>query len=329
MLVKPRKVYSLLTLRFWKAYWITLRPYLFFISGIAGFYGIANNPDIPLYKLVLGTAAFLFTYGLGQALTDVFQTDTDSISSPYRPLVQGLITKKQVFCVSLTGLFFCVLIFTVFNPWMLLPGIIGVLGLITYTFFKRRWWGGPFWNAWIVAALALMGKMVHTFEFSRIFDANLIFGMLSFFFSYAVFVLTGYLKDISADSQTNYQTIPVRFGWKTTVVISLLYTLIAIAFSFLILKNSNIFRFDSSSGIVIFIIWAISIVIYALAYVQLLTIQENEKKAFVGIENIVRGFLLIHLAESMAFKPSLLAFGIGYYLLFEIVLFIRPEKSQV
>ncbi len=324
-----RKVYSLLTLRFWKAYWITLRPYLFFISGIAGFYGIANNPDIPLYKLILGTAAFFFTYGLGQALTDVFQTDTDAISSPYRPLVRGLITKKQVFCVSLPGLFFCVLIFTVFNPWMLLPGIIGVLGLISYTFFKRRWWGGPFWNAWIVAALALMGKMVHTFELSRIFDANLIFGILSVFFSYAVFVLTGYLKDISADSQTNYQTIPVRFGWKPAVYISLFYSLIAFLFSFLILKNNSIFRLVTFPDIMIFIIWAIGIGVSILAHAQLLTIHEDEKKAYVGIEKVVRGFLLIHIAESMAFKPSLLIFGIAYYLLFEIVLFIRPEKSQV
>ena len=164
------KPYSLLSFNFWKAYWITLRPYLFFVSGIAGFYGITNNPDIPLYKLILGTVAFFFTYGLGQALTDVFQTDTDSISSPYRPLVQGLITKKQVFCVSLAGLFSCVVIFTIFNPWMLLPGILSVLGLITYTFFKRRWWGGPFWNAWIVATLTIMGKMVHTLKFSQIFD---------------------------------------------------------------------------------------------------------------------------------------------------------------
>ena len=323
------KPYALLSLAFWKSYWITLRPYLFFISGIAGFYGIANNPDIPPHKLILGTAAFFFTYGLGQALTDVFQIDTDSISSPYRPLVQGLITNKQVFGVSLTGLLICVLILTVFNAWMLIPGFIGVLGLIAYTFFKRRWWGGPFWNAWIVAALALMGKMVHTFEFSRIFDSNLIFGMLSIFFTYAVFVLTGYLKDISADRQTHYQTIPVKFGWKAAVVISLLYTLIAIAFSFLILKNNDIFQFDTSFRIVIVIIWALSIVIYGLAHVQLITVQEDEKKAFIGIENIVRGFLLIHLAESLAFKPSFLIFGIGYYLLFEIVLFIRPEKSQV
>jgi hypothetical protein len=79
----------------------------------------------------------------------------------------------------------------------------------------------------------------------------------------------------------------------------------------------------------IFIIWVIGFGVFVIAHVQLLTIHEEEKKAYVGIEKVVRGFLLIHIAESMAFKPSLLIFGIGYYLLFEIVLFIRPEKSQV
>lgn len=314
---------------FWKAYWITLRPYLFFISGIAGFYGIANNPDIPVYKLVLGTIAFFLTYGLGQALTDVFQTDTDSISSPYRPLVQGLITKRQVFTVSMTGLFGCLWIFILFNPWLLLPGIIGVLGLILYTFFKRRWWGGPFWNAWIVALLVLMGKMTHAYTLNRAFDRDLIFGMVSFFFSYAVFVLAGYLKDISADKQTGYHTIPVKFGWKPAVFVSLFYVLTAAVFSFLILKNNYGFQFSTATNIFIFIIWLTGILVFLVAHIQLLMIKENEKKAYAGIANVVRGFLLIHIAESLVFKPSLVVFGIVYYLLFEFVLFVRPEKSQV
>ncbi len=321
--------YSIINFNFWKAYWITLRPYLFFISGIAGFYGIVNNPHIPLFKLILGTIAFFFTYGLGQALTDVFQTDTDAISSPYRPLVQGLITKKQVFFVSLSGLVICVLIFIIFNPWMLLPGIVGVLGLITYTFFKRRWWGGPFWNAWIVALLLLMGKMVNTYQISKLIDSNLIFGMISMFFSYAVFVLSGYLKDISADRQTNYRTIPVKFGWKPAVSISLFYSIITFIFSLLILKNNHIFWFFNFSDILIIVIWSTGFMFFFFAHIQLLTIREKENKAYAGIENIVRGFILIHLAESLTFKPSLIVFGFGYYLLFEVVLLIRPEKTQV
>ena len=94
--VKPHPTFSA---AFARAYWITLRPYLFFISGVSGAVGLAIYPNETTLNLVLAFAGFFFSYGLGQALTDVFQTDTDAISSPYRPLTQGIIAKRQVLIV--------------------------------------------------------------------------------------------------------------------------------------------------------------------------------------------------------------------------------------
>jgi 4-hydroxybenzoate polyprenyltransferase len=321
--------YSILNSGFWRSYWITLRPYLFFISGIAGLYGISTSPSPLLWKAILGGTAFFLTYGLGQALTDVFQTDTDALSSPYRPMVQGLITQRQVFVVSMTGLLGCVAIFMVLNPWLFVPGLLGVAGLILYTFFKRRWWGGPFWNAWIVAMLPVMGKMVHTPAFRGIFNRDLLLGIGSIFFSYAVFVLSGYLKDISADRETGYNTIPVRFGWKPAVVISLFYGTAASVFSSLILKSNGAFEVVSAAGAGRLVIWMAGIIVLFLAHIQFLTGNEDEKKAHGGIANVVRAFILIHTAECLVFKPSMLIPGLLYYGLFEFVLFIRPEKTQV
>jgi 4-hydroxybenzoate polyprenyltransferase len=73
---------------FWRLYWVTLRPYLFFVSGAAGAVGLALS-DAAGVTFAAAFAAFFFSYGFGQAATDVFQIDTDSISSPYRPLTQG------------------------------------------------------------------------------------------------------------------------------------------------------------------------------------------------------------------------------------------------
>ena len=73
---------------FWRAYAITLRPYLFFVSGAAGLVGLAMT-DLPPLAFGAAFLAFFLSYGLGQALTDVFQRDTDALSSPYRPLVRG------------------------------------------------------------------------------------------------------------------------------------------------------------------------------------------------------------------------------------------------
>jgi hypothetical protein len=31
--------------------------------------------------------------------------------------------------------------------------------LASYSFFKRRWWAGPAWNAWVVALLPAIGLL--------------------------------------------------------------------------------------------------------------------------------------------------------------------------
>src|SRR5512135_3245706 len=139
------------TLEFVRAYGITMRPYLMFVSGITGLVGISFVPGVSVTDFILRFAASFFSYGFGQALTDCFQIDTDSISSPYRPLTQGRISRPLVLAVSGLGLAVCVLVFGGLNPWTLLPGVLAGIGLVTYTWFKRRWWGGPFYNAWIVA----------------------------------------------------------------------------------------------------------------------------------------------------------------------------------
>jgi len=149
--------YRLLSSGFLKSYVITMRPYLLFISGAAGMVGVAFVPDPPFARVLLAFVPLFLSYGLGQALTDCFQTDTDAVSSPYRPLIRGVVSKTQVFWVSLTGLTAVVLILAYLNPRILLLGLLAVLGLLTYTWFKRRWWGGPPWNSWIVAILPVMG----------------------------------------------------------------------------------------------------------------------------------------------------------------------------
>ena len=63
--------------------------------------------------------------------------------------------------------------------------------------------GGPFYNAWIVALLPIIGKMaaIGTREpLLNFFETGILIPIIiSVFFSYANFVLMGYFKDISAD----------------------------------------------------------------------------------------------------------------------------------
>ena len=95
------------SLRFWRAYLVTMRPYLCVVSCAAGLVGLALG-RAPFGLRQLGaTVALFLSYGFGQALTDVFQIDTDSRSAPYRPLCRGELGARSVLGVSLVGLGAC------------------------------------------------------------------------------------------------------------------------------------------------------------------------------------------------------------------------------
>ena len=325
-------IYPIPTLKFWKAYWITMRPYLLFISGVAGMVGFVSGSEKGILASLGVFFVFFLSYGFGQALTDCFQIDTDSISSPYRPLVQGVITKKQVLSVSLSGLLGCCFILFFLNPWTLVLGGLCVFGLATYTYFKRRWWAGPFYNAWIVALLPIIGKMTTmntNNSLSVMFENGILFPIvISIFFSYANFVLMGYFKDISADRASGYNTFVVAYGWKKAAVGSDIFAVASVLATGWGISNVLLSEMAFSSR------W-ISVPVFFAAIFALLSAQigihrvNDEKKAHRPIANVVRGFLLLHLAEICLLRPSWFVLSVLFYIVFELTLKIRPEKGQV
>jgi 4-hydroxybenzoate polyprenyltransferase len=319
------------SLAFWRAYWITVRPYLFFVSGVSGLLGLSLVPHLTLAERVAAFLAFFFSYGLGQALTDVFQTDTDRLSSPYRPLTEGLITGRQVLAVSLTGLTGCAAVFLLLNPWTLAFSALAVLGLATYTTFKRRWWGGPFWNSWIVALLPAIGVLCGERSPAATFSRPELWAVMgSVFFSYATFVLLGYHKDISADRATGYQTFPVRFGWRPSVYVSLCYAAAAAASSVAMLLLSRLPEAAAPSlePVLTIGLWVAGIALLAYAHVRMLR-TTVEADAHHAIAFVVRGYVLMHLGEAAALSPVLALPALGYYALFEGALAVRPERTQI
>jgi 4-hydroxybenzoate polyprenyltransferase len=216
-------------LSFSRSYVVTMRPYLLFVSGITGIAGLALGPGIASGEALLLAAAFFLSYGFGQALTDCFQTDTDSLSAPYRPLVQGRVRRRHVLIVSLAGLSLCGTVLVGYRPANAPFAALTVLGLATYTYFKRRWWAGPFYNAWIVALLVVMGYLAAGAPVApRQWPAAMGGTLFLAFFGYANFVLTGYYKDISADRATGYRTLPVVFGLRPSALVSDGFAILAV-----------------------------------------------------------------------------------------------------
>jgi 4-hydroxybenzoate polyprenyltransferase len=321
--------YSILSLRFLKAYVITMRPYLMFVSGITTIVGISFSPEIGTIKILLLFFAGFLSYGFGQALTDCFQIDTDSISSPYRPLTQGLVNRNYFLIISSLGLLVCISIFTYFNPLNLFLGILAGIGLTTYTNFKRKWWGGPFYNAWIVLVLFLMSYLagVGSFTFD---EANLIFvvSVIVVFFGYANFVLTGYFKDIFADKSTGYLTLPVQFGRKTSALVSDVFgTIASTAVLVLIVTLAfDSFPFQTLITSLVFIYTGIGMAV--LTQISLHSVK-SDNEAYIAISPCVHSYLLLISGLALLNKQEWFIPLIVFYIFYLITLKIRPAKNQI
>lgn len=315
--------YPLYSFQFWKCYFIQMRPYLLFISGIAGATGMAMSPGpSPDWKTYIGFIPFFTGYGFGQALTDCFQTDTDKLSAPYRPLSKGIVSVRSVLIVSITGLLASGMVFYLLNPVAFWLSLLVVVGLATYSYVKKNSWvAAPFYNAWIVALLPVMGYYSLTELSFDDFPKHLVPFFLVTFFSYASFVLIGYLKDIGADKETGYKTMPVLFGWDKTIIAGDLVAIATIVLFWTSTTRINIW--STGAGVMG------SIIILSGQLIAHITKNKSEQGALFPILTTVRSFVLLHIAIILQFHSALWPYGLLYYGLFEWALYLRPSKYQV
>jgi len=311
--------YRILSVGFVKAYVVTMRPYLLFISGITGIAGMSFAPEIqPGRSILLFLGAFL-SYGFGQALTDCFQIDTDSLSAPYRPLTKGIVRKSHVLLVSVCGLLFCISVFAYSAPLNLFFGMLAGGGLATYTFFKRRWWGGPWYNAWIVAVLCGMAFLAGSSGAAREYPASFLWTLGVVFFGYANFVLSGYFKDIDADAATGYNTLPVVFGRKTGAAMSSVLAILSILSAALAMDHIPL-----AAGILV----TGGVSCTAIAQILLHRVRTDED-AHPAISLVVHGYVLLLAGIAVSQKPDWSLSLFIYYAAFAYVLSVRPAKNQI
>lgn len=317
-------------LEFWRHYIVLMRPYLLFVSGITGIVGMSFAPEIALSRLLILSLVFFVSYGFGQALTDCFQMDTDALSSPYRPLVQGRVRRNDVLAVSLLGLVLVGLILGWHNILTLPLALLSIIGLATYTTFKRRWWAGPFYNAWIVAVLGLIGWVasVDPTEVAAGYSPILVPTLLAVFFGYANFVLTGYFKDVSADQATGYNTLLVRFGFRTSSIVSDLFSVLT-----LLGCGVAIYLSLSGRGMVLELAWpllfaAVGAAMAVVAQVKLHRVQD-ETEAHGAISLVVHAYILLLSAIASAQNPGWALPLLVFYLGFVVTLNHRPMAQQI
>lgn len=321
--------YPVFSFRFLKAYIITMRPYLMFVSGATTIVGMSFAQELEISKAILIFLAGFLSYGFGQAFTDCFQIDTDSISSPYRPLTQGLVNRNYFLIISSIGLLFCISVFAYFNPINIGLGTLAGFGLATYTDFKRKWWAGPFYNAWIVLALFAMSYFAAVGKI-KIDIANPIFivAIISVFFGYANFVLTGYFKDISADKATNYNTLPVKYGRKIASIVSDVFSGFVTISLFVLIVILALDTVPFTNLIIASVFIYVGMGMSMATQICLHTVT-SDKEAFRAIAPCVHSYILTLSGLAIVNKLEWSVGLILFYLSYLLTLKLRPAKDQI
>lgn len=321
---------GILSVAFWKSYLVTMRPYLLYVSGITGIVGLSLAPEIPLFNTLLLSLTFFLSYGFGQALTDCFQTDTDSLSSPYRPLVRGEIQRRDVLIVSLIGLGLSGIVVVVHNVLNSVLALLTVVGLATYTYFKRKWWAGPFYNAWIVAALCLIGYLsgVGIIGAQVEWSAGTVSTLLCVFCGYANFVLTGYYKDVSADRATGYRTFPVVFGFKVSSIVSDSLALLTLVGCWSAI-SSEVSSVDLTAAKSLALVLAAAGSLTLVAGQVRLHSVRREDQAHRAIVPVVHAYILLLSGVAVAQKPGWVLAIVVLYFAFVVTMKRRPVKQQI
>jgi len=311
-----------------KAMWTTMRPYLLFVSAITGVAGVAMSPTPSAFPLLAIFIASFFAYGFGQALTDCFQTDTDAISAPYRPLASGAVSRTPILFMSVIGLTICAAVYALFNLWNVFLGLLATTGLATYTTFKRRWWGGPWYNAWIVVTLCVMGFLAGTGNTPPHFGHGFVPMLGTVFFGYANFVLAGYFKDISADRATGYFTLPVVFGRKAATYVS---DALAAAFLAAGVWTASVSLDSSPQPLVLIagLLFGIPGFVHVVSAQAQLHRNNDDATAYSPILHVVHGYILVLSGLAAILRPDWTILLIVHYAAFTIVLARRPEVTQI
>ncbi len=315
---------------FLRAYAVTMRPYLLFVSGITGIVGLALAPSVPMFTTLLLATAFFLSYGFGQAFTDCFQLDTDALSAPYRPLVRGEIHRRDVITVSLIGLAAIGVVLALHHPLNIPLAVVAVLGLATYTPFKRRWWAGPFYNAWIVALLALIGYLsgVGAADLAPVWSPVLGLALTSVFFGYANFVLVGYYKDVSADRATGYRTLPVVFGLGSSAMVSDIFATLSIAGAVAVVTIAV-----TGGGPVVGHGFALAFLGFGLGTSLLAQLRlhrvTDEAQAHRAIAPVVDAYVFMGAAMATSLRPDWWPSLAVFFIAYRIAMNRRPMRQQI
>ncbi len=222
---------------FMKAFFKSMRPYTFFITGIAGLIGmlLVESSASFLQKSIVLILLFS-SYGVNQVVNDLLGLKEDRWNAPKRPSISGELDKTKAIVLTLI-IFLIGAILTFFlNPYALLIYFAGYLFNFLYEYLKGIPLIGNFWFGIMIALAPLYGALAITnLNILQIFNnSNLVYALLLVILSASTMCYFTYFKDYLGDKKENKRTVVVLLGVKDSKYFSVFMSTIPFVILFLL-----------------------------------------------------------------------------------------------
>ncbi|MBU0676449.1 MAG: UbiA family prenyltransferase [Proteobacteria bacterium] len=209
---------------FSRAYVKSMRLYYAFITGIAGWLGLAFYEHIatnfqtvevlpPTEKKGLILVLLFLSWGVNQIINDYLGLEEDKINAPERPMVtralhpQGALT-VSFFLMAVTGL----ITWKYLEPIALIPLIIGVLLNVVYEYAKGYGiWGNIIFGLMITMS-SIFGFLAAGPTAPPFFSSSRVSVLILIWVMNGLMTFYTYFKDYTGDMAAGKRTIIVKYG---------------------------------------------------------------------------------------------------------------------
>lgn len=299
-----------------------MRPYLFFITGIAGWLGIlfANTTASILRQIVVLSILFI-SWGINQITNDLLGVKEDKINAPHRPIASGELNQKYVLSVTFF-LFLLGAVITFFlNPYALIIYFAGYIFNIVYEYLKGIPLLGNIWFGILIAVVPFYGALAVSKGnlMSVLYNKDLIYIALFIALISSTMTFFTYFKDYSGDKQAKKKTLVVLLSPEKARFLNFIASSLPFLILFVVLSFN---LWQPKTNLFFWILLSIAFII--LQYTALLYFKNPRgKTTYYSLKWNFEGATLFQVAFMALISPllSIIVFISGFILvgcLFEI-----------
>jgi geranylgeranylglycerol-phosphate geranylgeranyltransferase len=220
---------------FVKAYIKSMRLYYSFITGIAGWIGVAyyeylvsvqdgqgvETAPTPEKKIVILALLFL-SWGINQIINDYLGLKEDRVNAPHRPMVTGELNPRWALAVTgvllvLTGL----VTWFYLEPVALIFLVAGVVLNILYEYAKGHGILGNIVFGLMITMAPLYGGYASGHTDSTVLQPHRISVLLMVWMINGLMTFYTYFKDYQGDKAAGKRTIIVKYGIEQSRVLAI------------------------------------------------------------------------------------------------------------